>query len=614
MLWAIRAALIAADSAGSGLPREGKDIVPWVREAFFEPLATGDTPDGRMTQATVEQSIIRPRMDRAGISEDRLNAFQRAVGDPEKVPERALLLAPCGSGKTLAAWKWVAARCAERARRRAIFLYPTRGTATEGYRDYVSLAGPEAAALVHGTADLDLDGIHPDVRDENRINEARLYALRQWPKRLFSATVDQFIGFLQHAYGPTCHLPLLADSVVVCDEVHSYDRGMFSALIEFLRHFDVPVLCMTATMLQGRRQQLLKGGEDLGENGLVEVNGLEIGGAAEGESELRRAAEHPRYRVRRVGDEKSACEIVNAALAANKRILWVVNTVDRCQRIARELAQDVEATKLSTKDCLPLFCYHSRFRLKDRKFWHEVVVEAFKPIGRGGSLRGVLAVTTQVCEMSLDLDADVLVSEICPGTALVQRMGRCCRDPKAHASGRTAEVIVYEPPGDDARARRAPYTTQDMDGVDEFVRKLVSESPISQAKLEEFLLDLPTPPELPKACRFIESGPWAASGEEQFRDSDDLTRPAVLSNPVAGEAEADDDLYARIRNSKTRGGHKPWEADALVINVPKSKGGMPHVQPHGRHDLPEWLYLAINGTYFKAIGFCCGLTPTVRIA
>src|SRR5262249_23171508 len=137
-----------------------------------------------------------------------------------------------------------------------IFLYPTRGTATEGYRDYVSSAGPEEAALVHGTAEFDLDDIHPDLDIERRIRDARLFALRQWPKRLFSSTVDQFLGFLQHGYGPTCHLPLLADSVLVFDEVHSYDRGMFSALLQFLENFDVPVLCMTATLLEKRRAKL----------------------------------------------------------------------------------------------------------------------------------------------------------------------------------------------------------------------------------------------------------------------------------------------------------------------------------------------------------------------
>ena len=174
------------------------------------------------------------------------------------MPARALLIAPCGSGKTLAAWRWVAARGRERPIGRAIFLYPTRGTATEGFRDYVSHAGPELAALVHGTADLDLDNLQPDRDLEERIAESRLFSLQQWPKRVFSATVDQFLAFLQHDYGSTCLLPLLADSAVVLDEVHSYDRGMFTALLQFLEHFDLPVLAMTATMPERRKADLAR--------------------------------------------------------------------------------------------------------------------------------------------------------------------------------------------------------------------------------------------------------------------------------------------------------------------------------------------------------------------
>ena len=57
---------------------------------------------------------------------------------------------------------------------------------------------------------------------------ARLFALKQWPKRIFSATVDQFLAFLQYGYGPMCQLPLLVDSVLVVDEVHTY-RGIFGS-------------------------------------------------------------------------------------------------------------------------------------------------------------------------------------------------------------------------------------------------------------------------------------------------------------------------------------------------------------------------------------------------
>ena len=262
MLRAVRSALIAADSAGSGLFRthEESGRTGDVRDHIRRWIADAFDPAASLDEAKVHAAVIDPRIEEQ-TPEGRpfpWNEFQEACADPARVPARALLIAPCGSGKTLAAWRWVAARCRERPIARAIFLYPTRGTATEGFRDYVSHAGPELAALVHGTAELDLEHLQPDRDLEDRIAEARLFSLRQWPKRVFSATVDQFLAFLQHDYGSTCLLPLLADSAVVLDEVHSYDRGMFTALMQFLEHFDVPVLAMTATMIERRKADLAK--------------------------------------------------------------------------------------------------------------------------------------------------------------------------------------------------------------------------------------------------------------------------------------------------------------------------------------------------------------------
>ncbi len=568
LLWAVRSALIAADSAGSGLFRTGADAPKWIAAAFGS-----DRLDGpKVWSAVIDPRTADVVARRGDGSAFAWNDFQTACGDAKEVPERALLLAPCGSGKTLAAWRWIAARCDERPRGRVVFLYPTRGTATEGYRDYVGHAGPEDAALVHGTADLDLDDIPSNLDEETRINEARLFALRQWPKRYFSATVDQFLGFLQHGYGPTCLLPLLADSVVVIDEVHSYDRGMFTALLEFLRHFDVPVLCMTAT-LQDRRRRALEA------QGLKIVEGLGFGGE---KGLLQVIANYPRYRISEDPDDKEAEHQVRDALAEGKRVLWVVNQVDRAQEIARRFAIDPEAPALKTRGGTPVFCYHSRYRLADRKTQHQRVVRSF--LGGSGDGGPVLAVTTQVCEMSLDLDADLLVTEYAPVSSLVQRMGRACRDTAAHETGRVGDVIFYSP--GDRPEDRLPYTKQDMEGVKEFVAKLVSAGWVSQADLEDRLAEVPHIGDLPKECRFVESGPWASAGEENFRDIEDRNRQALLPG-------VDVEEYLRLRD-----GRKPWEAQALILTLPKK-----FLDPVRDDRLPTWLGVAKGGCYRRAMGY-----------
>ena len=135
-------------------------------------------------------------------------------------------------------------------------------------------------------------------------------------RRAFSATVDQFLAFLQYGYGSVCMLPVLADSVVVIDEVHSFDRNMFASLKEFLKRFDVPVLCMTATLPNDRRNALVS------ECGLKEY--------ADKPGKLKETSEAPRYRS--AADNGSEARPNPPALADGRRVLWVVNQVKRPSR------------------------------------------------------------------------------------------------------------------------------------------------------------------------------------------------------------------------------------------------------------------------------------------
>ncbi|MCI5151483.1 MAG: CRISPR-associated helicase Cas3', partial [Candidatus Electrothrix sp. MAN1_4] len=333
-----------------------------------------------------------------------------------------------GSGKTLAAWKWIEKRLKNQAKARAIFLYPTKATAGEGFRDYVSWA-PEGM-LLHSSNSFDLQGMFnsEDPRSgDDFLVEKRLYALAYWNRQIFSATVHQFLGFLQHSYRSICLLPLLADSVVVVDEVHSFDKALFSALKQLLDNFNLPVLCMTATLPKQRQKELAELGLTIFPQDAATF------------ADLHEKSSAPRYRVHSLGDyREDAEETVAEALDQDKKVLWVVNTIDRCQEIAKRF------------EYAKAICYHSRFKLEDRKTRHQDLISAFQD--QPGSL---LAVTTQVCEMSLDLDADVLVSEAAPITSMIQRMGRCNRKLKNPDLG---AVYFYEP--DDA----LPYNDEDLLG------------------------------------------------------------------------------------------------------------------------------------------------------
>lgn len=583
MLVAVRAALIAADGAGSGLIREGKTISNWIAEQFDH--------RGALDGQAIWDKVIRPRIEQlsalgrwkdAGDGKRGWTDFQLDAGNPEKLPARALLLAPCGAGKTLAAWQWIAARAAEHAVARVLFLYPTRATAKEGFKDYVSWAPDADAALVHGTAEFDLVDMfdNEDPRHGQCYEtERRLFSLRFWSNRIFSATVDQFLAFLQHGYGPTCLLPVLADSVVVIDEVHSFDRNMFSALKEFLRNFDVPVLCMTATLPTDRREQLTDAADDDG-CGLTPYD--------DKPGELDRIATLPRYRLENIVSREIAIARVRESLQSGRRVLWVVNTVARCHEIVKTFAAGFdpseETSRLRTAEGIPIYCYHSRFKLSDRVNRHKDVVDNMRATGAAS-----LCVTTQVCEMSLDLDADLLVTEECPVTSLIQRMGRCNRDRNARPLDRSGEVLVYPPESE------APYEANDLKGLPEFLN-LVGGRDLSQVDLEAALNDPATPcPEWQgdRTVMFLASGPYAVGPKADeddantFREGNDFNRPSILLNEVG-------DYLAAGAAAKP----------GFELPVPRRSARARDDDKHPSHkQLPLYLSVSEPGHYHPAIGF-----------
>ncbi|MBY0451043.1 MAG: CRISPR-associated helicase Cas3' [Cyanobacteria bacterium] len=565
LLLALKTGVVVSDSLGSAMPRAHVPPEEWVQD-FVDQCFQSEylSPDW------IDEKIIRPRqkeVENITGCQFELKDFQQAVST---LGARALLLAGCGSGKTLAAWYWIRQQVNNNPTiRRAIFLYPTRATATEGFRDYVSWAG-EDAALLHGTAAYDLQGMfeNPDEEDERSqhrysTSDERLYALGYWNKRAFSATADSFLSFLKNTYRSVCLLPILAESVLVIDEVHAFDSKMFGALEQFLKLFNIPVLCMTAS-LSNRRQEIL-----------TSACGLEMFPKEnQNFEELQAEMKHPRYHVKRLEND-SPENIALEALRENNKIMCVVNTVDRCQKMARRLTEALAENEYSLKqetflENSKILCYHSRFRAIDRKKIHETVIQRFK-----NEPKGLVLVTTQVCEMSLDLDADILITEAAPVSALIQRMGRCCRKIKP---GRTGEVWVIEPENE------KPYEKEDIEVGKAFIQSLLLKNkPASQRDLADYLeqMDEGSRREMSgKPTLFTHDGLFATpSYEDPFRDTDNYTIDCVL--------EIDIEKYKVLPNEAKPG---------YIVPVPRYLS-------QENSCLPGCLKMAPNTHYSEKFGF-----------
>lgn len=587
---AVRAALIVADSVGSAVVRmdDGEETDAHSRIERFVSRCFQDT----LTADEVWQEVVTKRIsdlrknnrwkDSTGRTFRDQGGFKPFQVDVATRGPRVLMTASCGSGKTLAAWNWITSQLQERPGTisRVLFLYPTRATATEGFRDYVSWAPEDDAGLLSGTAAYELRDMFtvPDESIDERKgrtyqSDDRLFALGHWKKRIFSATADQFFPFMQYAYGPLCLLPLLVESVIVVDEVHSFDTSMFSTLKRFLSNFpEVPVLCMTATLPRERRKDLV-GPEGCG---LVEYPEL----LSTPETE----ATQKRYHVEWI-DREGAKSLVRGELLSRRRVLWVSNRVVDCQTSFKNFA-DLEGDSCDT-DSIPLFCYHSRFKLEDRKNRHKELIAAFQKSAHDEKTRkGMLGCTTQVCEMSLDLDAEVLVSDLAPIASLIQRMGRCNRDSSKLGERDIGRVYVLRP----EQGKEKPYEKSELDAAARFVDRIVGR-PISQEELERVYAECdPGEKESEMLCPFLDSGPYAVAKEESFREIDEFTVPCLL----------DDDLDRHV--AEILKAHKSSDRiiDGYIVPVPRRFANEPKPEASW---FPRWLSIASMSAYDPILGF-----------
>jgi CRISPR-associated endonuclease/helicase Cas3 len=446
---AVKDCLVGADVAGSALPLEVKDDArdAWIAAALAR----------RPKREQLDDLIITRLTDKETHRVGELRQFQRDVAELAEKREANIVFvkAGCGSGKTLAAYHWARTRWPGH---RLYFCYPTTGTATEGFRDY--LFNPDekeskyGAELFHGRAWVDLNvilGVKGDDTREEADAIARIESLDAWSTPIVSCTVDTVLGLVQNNRRGLYAWPALAGAAFVFDEIHAYDDRLFGALLRFLQALPgVPVLLMTASLpcarLEALRQCLGRQKKEL----------LVVPGPPELEQ---------RKRYHRLAKGVDPLTEVRDEIERGGKVLWVCNTVNRAIAAAESAAG------------LQPVLYHSRFRYMDRVEQHRRVIDAFKSKG------AALACCTQVAEMSLDLSATLLITELAPVPALIQRLGRLNR--RAEENDPTRPFLVVEPRNDDGTPAVLPYTPQELEDAKKWLDDALGNGPLSQADLAE---------------------------------------------------------------------------------------------------------------------------------
>ncbi|WP_242608641.1 CRISPR-associated helicase Cas3' [Actinomadura formosensis] len=386
---------------------------------------------------------------------------ERAVLAARDMPPGLMIIeGPMGEGKTEAGLA-VTEIFASRSGAGGVFVaLPTMATSNamfsrvlrwlERLPDMRPDAGARSVQLAHSKAALNEDfraltwadprsvrGVQPDEEAPDAA-VAELVAhqwLRGRKKGMLASfgvgTIDQllFMG-LKSRHLALRHLAL-AGKVVVIDEAHAYDAYMSSYLdlvLSWLGAYGVPVVVLSATLPAGRRRELVEaytaaGGAEAVERAagypLITVAGRDGTRAVH---EVAASGRRTDVEVERLDDDLEVlADRLAQELAAGGCALVVRNTVDRVLATADFLRGRLGDGNVTVA--------HARFLDLDRMRKDAELVKDFGPPGEGNARPAGprVVVASQVAEQSLDIDFDLLVSDLCPIDLLLQRMGRLHR-------------------------------------------------------------------------------------------------------------------------------------------------------------------------------------------
>lgn len=239
-------------------------------------------------------------------------------------------------------------------------------------------------------------------------------------------TIDQLLmAALNQRHIMLRHLGL-AGKVVIIDEVHSYDSYMMTFLeriLNWLGAYHVPVIVLSATLPQKYRFNLIQA--YLNKRNMnasadwCNATGYPLFTWTDGkqvcQKQMRLDGKKEIVQVIRIKDEE-CMEILKNSLKDGGCAGIILNTVARAQDFAQKIVE-----------CFPeceMIQMHSQFIISDRA---EIERKILKRAGKNSTPEQrdkLIIVGTQVLEQSLDIDFDVMITDLCPMDLLLQRIGR----------------------------------------------------------------------------------------------------------------------------------------------------------------------------------------------
>lgn len=336
--------------------------------------------------------------------EKLLNEWQKKKSDSgwnelqnymiENRDENIIAIAQTGMGKTEAGLLWIGDT-------KGFFILPLKTAINSIYyrvRDGIVKENIEdKVGLLHSdTKDIYIENI-----SESDIFDIYYESTRQLSLPLTICTLDQIFDFVYRYKGFEPKLATLSYSKIVLDEIQMYFPELLAYVIKGLK--DITKMggkfsIITATFPKFIEEFLRKEGIEFKISPEFTKKDLPL-----------------RHKVE-VLEEEINSDFIIERYQKNK-VLIICNTVREAQKVFEELLE-----KIDDKERIHLF--HSKFIKKDRKLKEKRILE----LGSKENKDYGIWVATQVVEASLDIDFDILFTELSDLNGLFQRMGRCYRN------------------------------------------------------------------------------------------------------------------------------------------------------------------------------------------
>ncbi len=439
---------------------------------------------------------LPPFAELFGIEGATANAIQRQAVTDTALDERLVVIeSETGSGKTEAAL-WRFARMYEASLVDGMyFALPTRAAATQihgrierfadlafpdGHVTPVVLAVPGYVDTANGPAHL----LQPyevwwDGHLDSQVPWAAEHSKRYLAAQIAVGTIDQAMMAALKVRHSHMRAACLSRNLLVIDEVHASDRYMgviVRALLDAHLGAGGYAILMSATLGSAARREWLASGRtsEMAHLPLEDALGTPYPAVStpSGTGELitptgeNGPEKHVRVDSLALMDDFGgvAARALDAARAGAK-VLIVRNTVDYAVRIQ----QAIERTAGPNERGLLFSCggvpalHHGRFVRDDRRLLDDAVETR---LGKQRAAGGLIVVGTQTLEQSLDIDADLLITDLCPVDVLLQRIGRLHRHTRGRPAGFAEPVCLVLTPGDDDLT---PLLARGANGLNQFV-------------------------------------------------------------------------------------------------------------------------------------------------